>query len=517
MSVLNQSEESTSPTNPSVGRWKSYFKATGMFFKDSNGVEKQVTTIDTVINATLLGFTSSIGTVTSTDSILSAIQKLAGSNTGDETNASIISRLLTGFASGAGVVSATDSILTAFNKMVGNLATWRVPVGGTTGQVLSKIDATDNNVGWSTVASSASLPVGTITTNIVAPSGSLLCDGSAVSRTTYAELFALIGTRYGVGNSSTTFNLPLPVSTSSNNRIINLSALPNTIEQHTATLLSDGRVLLLGGYNSVSQTTSTWFLSFNGNTVTSVAGTPLPAGRRLHTATLLSDGRILITGGLDSGNTPLSSTSFLTISGNTITYVAGTSLQTADSSQTASLLSDGRILIVGGNIVGTATAFYTVAGNTLTYANGTPFVYTNIVGHTATVLANGKLLFLFNSTIIVLATISGNTLTYANGNATASTLAFQYHTASLLPDGRILAIGGNSYGYRSVFLTLTGDYVTQSEIGAGLPHSKAYAASVVQANGDVVSIGSSSSVINLGISAKFSITAHRIAYEYVKT
>lgn len=40
------------------------------------------------------------------------------------------------------------------------------------------------------------------------PTGWLKCDGSAVSRTTYAALFAVIGTTYGAGNSSTTFNLP---------------------------------------------------------------------------------------------------------------------------------------------------------------------------------------------------------------------------------------------------------------------------------------------------------------------
>ena len=41
-----------------------------------------------------------------------------------------------------------------------------------------------------------------------APTGWLLCDGSAVSRTTYAELFAVVGTTYGVGDGSTTFNVP---------------------------------------------------------------------------------------------------------------------------------------------------------------------------------------------------------------------------------------------------------------------------------------------------------------------
>jgi microcystin-dependent protein len=40
------------------------------------------------------------------------------------------------------------------------------------------------------------------------PTGYLLCDGAAVSRTTYATLFAVIGTTFGAGDGSTTFNLP---------------------------------------------------------------------------------------------------------------------------------------------------------------------------------------------------------------------------------------------------------------------------------------------------------------------
>jgi len=42
----------------------------------------------------------------------------------------------------------------------------------------------------------------------VAPTGFLLCQGQAVSRSTYSALFAVIGTTYGVGDGSTTFNLP---------------------------------------------------------------------------------------------------------------------------------------------------------------------------------------------------------------------------------------------------------------------------------------------------------------------
>lgn len=41
-----------------------------------------------------------------------------------------------------------------------------------------------------------------------APSGFLLCNGAAASRTTYAALFAVLGTVYGAGDGSTTFNLP---------------------------------------------------------------------------------------------------------------------------------------------------------------------------------------------------------------------------------------------------------------------------------------------------------------------
>ena len=56
----------------------------------------------------------------------------------------------------------------------------------------------------------AGTPAGNVewTARSAAPTGWLLCDGSAVSRTTYADLFAAIGTTYGAGNGTTTFNVP---------------------------------------------------------------------------------------------------------------------------------------------------------------------------------------------------------------------------------------------------------------------------------------------------------------------
>ena len=56
----------------------------------------------------------------------------------------------------------------------------------------------------------AGVPSGSVFCMAVAtvPSGYLECNGAAVSRTTYAALFAIIGTTYGTGNGSSTFNLP---------------------------------------------------------------------------------------------------------------------------------------------------------------------------------------------------------------------------------------------------------------------------------------------------------------------
>ena len=63
---------------------------------------------------------------------------------------------------------------------------------------------------WRNYISRALVPTGTVLAfaGSSAPSGFLLCDGRAVSRTTYTSLFSVIGTTYGSGDGSTTFNLP---------------------------------------------------------------------------------------------------------------------------------------------------------------------------------------------------------------------------------------------------------------------------------------------------------------------
>jgi microcystin-dependent protein len=70
--------------------------------------------------------------------------------------------------------------------------------------VTSSIQTQFNNI--QTVPTGVISAFGGSSSNI--PSGWLLCDGTAVSRSTYATLFALIGTTYGAGDTTTTFNLP---------------------------------------------------------------------------------------------------------------------------------------------------------------------------------------------------------------------------------------------------------------------------------------------------------------------
>lgn len=94
-----------------------------------------------------------------------------------------------------------------------------VSLGGTTGIAandLSDVTITSAAVGdvitynGSAWINQQPMPSGAITqfAGSSAPTGWLVCDGSAVSRTTYAALFAVIGSTYGDGNGSTTFNLP---------------------------------------------------------------------------------------------------------------------------------------------------------------------------------------------------------------------------------------------------------------------------------------------------------------------
>ena len=81
-----------------------------------------------------------------------------------------------------------------------------------------------------------------------APTGWLLCTGAAVSRSTYATLFALIGTTFGAGDGSSTFNVPdmrdkFPVGSGSTYALNATGGSANSTlpsHTHTATVTDSG-------------------------------------------------------------------------------------------------------------------------------------------------------------------------------------------------------------------------------------------------------------------------------------
>jgi len=100
----------------------------------------------------------------------------------------------------SGVVDGvTITFTTVANNQVLTLANSGIQLAHLSPAVLQQV----------TAQSSVSLP-GTIIQcyGNKQPPGTLLCTGQAVSRTTYADLFASIGTTFGTGDGSTTFNVP---------------------------------------------------------------------------------------------------------------------------------------------------------------------------------------------------------------------------------------------------------------------------------------------------------------------
>ena len=113
--------------------------------------------------------------------------------------------------------------------------TFNVPsVAATTGKYYIRYTT---SLGTVTTTSLSTSPVGTMLDWPVTssyPTGFLRADGSAVSRTSYADLFALIGTTYGTGDGSTTFNLPNLVAAGSGSPVTIIKAsLGGTVEPST--------------------------------------------------------------------------------------------------------------------------------------------------------------------------------------------------------------------------------------------------------------------------------------------
>ncbi|MGA7749071.1 MAG: kelch repeat-containing protein, partial [Gallionella sp.] len=226
-------------------------------------------------------------------------------------------------------------------------------------------------------------------------------------------------------------------------------------ESHTATLLSDGTVLVAGGLTdpaapAVLSTSELYDPSTN--TWTATAGS-LATARDFHTATLLPNGMVLVAGGQD-GNSSIASAELYNPSTG-IWSSAGT-MNTSRYNHTATLLPNGKVLVAGGwnGSVSSPTALntaelYNPATNSWTPAGN---LASARAYHTATLLPNGQVLVAGGFPIPPSTTPNASAELYdpaKNTWAAAGSLANgrMEHTATLLPTGKVLVAGGFGTAY----------------------------------------------------------------------
>jgi len=164
--------------------------------------------------------------------------------------------------------------------------------------------------------------------------------------------------------------------------------LQNSVGQ-SATLLRDGRVLVAGGYDGSTSSSSAEIYDPNIDRWTAAAS--MKSSRDGHTATLLQSGDVLVTGGVGRDAqaqvivTPFSSAEVYDPPANRWSVVA--SMAEARDEYTATLLNDGRLLVVGGTGQSRADV-YDPARNVWSTVSGTMNRYL----HTATRLPDGRIL-----------------------------------------------------------------------------------------------------------------------------
>jgi hypothetical protein len=221
----------------------------------------------------------------------------------------------------------------------------------------------------------------------------------------------------------------------------------------------------------------------------------LATGHFFHTATLLPDGRVLVAGGV-AGFFPTTTTELYDRS--TGSWTTTGSLQGARSSHTATLLPDGRVLVAAGSNNDFYEVFSLDTAELYDPANGTWTATGSLAavrsGHTATLLPNGKVL-VTGGVDAYYGTYEASAELYDRASGvwmmTGSLAPARVgHTATLLPSGQVLVAGGINFD--SGILTSAELYDPASETWTAtgdLNTARTYHTATLLSDGEVLVVG----------------------------